>query len=78
MSDEFKILKNIYAELQKLNFNNRLWDKEALTYYFDVSLSTVNTKIITDSSFPRAISVNGTNPRWVPDEVKKWALQKRV
>lgn len=78
MNNSEELLKEILTHLKKLSSDgNQLWDINQVANYFDMKRSTVSAKIIAAPDFPKSISSMGTHPRWIPDEVKKWAYRHR-
>lgn len=75
---EQELLLHILNELKRLTNPSRLWRIEDVVDYFQMSRSTVTRKIITEPDFPKPISINDTQPRWQPEEVKNWANRKRT
>lgn len=72
------LLKEILNELKLANTDNRLWGITQVADYFDMKRTTVSEKIIAAPDFPKPVSVENTHPRWIPDEVKKFAARHRV
>lgn len=54
-----------------------LWRITNIAEYFGMSRATIEQKIISCSDFPRPFTTNKTQPRWMPEEVIKWAQRKR-
>ena len=78
-----KIVEEILAELRQQNTSSdALWDAEDIAYYMRLSKSTVQSRVITRSNFPRALrmptsSVGYGGRRWLAKEVKQWILRCR-
>lgn len=58
--------------------NERLWTIEDLEEYFQASRDRIYRAVVCKPDFPPAIKPDGFGKRWVPEEVKKWAMTKRV
>lgn len=76
------IAQEILNELKFQNNNNdSLWDADDIARYMKLSKSTVQSRIICKSNFPRALrmptSDNGGGRRWLAKEVKAWAMRHR-
>ena len=55
-----------------------LWNMADVAEYFNTSKSTVGGRIVTRVDFPKPVVFEGFSRRWVPEEVKKWALRQRA
>lgn len=56
---------------------NTLWKIADIAEFFAMSRTTTEQKIISCPDFPRPFSINSTQPRWIPEEVIKFAERKR-
>lgn len=56
---------------------DKLWKIEDIGEYFQTSRDAVYKRIVCRPTFPRAIKIPGGPRRWVPDEVKEWAVNLR-
>lgn len=72
-----EILKELKA-LKETNEKSALWGITKICDYFDMQRTTVSEKIISHPNFPKPFSVENTHPRWISDEVKKFAARHRV
>jgi predicted DNA-binding transcriptional regulator AlpA len=57
--------------------NDRLWTIDDIGEYFRASSTSVYRRVVCKPDFPKAIKPEGFGRRWVPEEVKKWAMRKR-
>ena len=77
-------LKELIEILSRNNLsNNTLWDMDDLAEFMRLSKSSVQSRVINQRHFPRVISIplstgKQSNRRWLPKEVKEWALKHRV
>lgn len=79
MFDILDLLRQILRALNDLNANQqeKLWTKAELLNYFSVGLTTLDCEIIANPTFPRPVKVS-KSLRWVPEEVKTWAVRNRA
>jgi len=57
--------------------NERLWTIDDIGEYFRAGKDAVYRSVVCKPDFPKAIKPEGFGRRWVPEEVKKWAMRKR-
>lgn len=76
--NERELLEQILNTLKNTNKEPTLWNVDDIAKFFKTSKSTAVQRIISDSQFPKAISVNRTSKRWKPDEVMRFAERNRV
>lgn len=74
-------LDAVIAQLKKLNTrDDDMWTKEDIGNWLTMKPSSIN-KLIKHKDFPKAIkaptSDNGSHPRWVAGEVKRFILKYR-
>jgi predicted DNA-binding transcriptional regulator AlpA len=53
-------------------------DAQSVAAYLTVSVDHTRQRIVCLPDFPRALRVNGGQPRWLRSEVEQWALAHRV
>jgi predicted DNA-binding transcriptional regulator AlpA len=57
---------------------DRLWTVDDIADFLSLSSSSVRQRIVTKPNFPKPIHpVNSRTRRWIPPEVKTWALTER-
>lgn len=56
---------------------DRLWTVHDVAAYLQVSRRTVQTIAANDPTFPQRLRVSTQAHRWVPSEVRQWALRQR-
>jgi predicted DNA-binding transcriptional regulator AlpA len=78
MFDLLALLRQILQTLQDLKADNqdKLWTKQELLIYFGVGLTTLDSQIISNPTFPRPVKISNSK-RWIPEEVKNWAKKNR-
>lgn len=54
-----------------------LWTASEIAHYLNLSKSSVQGRVICRPDFPRAIKLPSGGRRWVPAEVRDWALKQR-
>ncbi len=74
-------LDTLIREVRKLNTrDDDLWTKQEIANYLRCGLSTVD-KLIARDDFPASVKAptgkNGSRPRWVAGEVKRYILKHR-
>lgn len=57
--------------------SEKLWTAAEIADYLNLSKSSVQSRIICKPDFPKAVKLPSGGRRWVPEEVKKWALSHR-
>lgn len=57
--------------------NESLWTAAEIADYLNLSKSSVHGRIICKPDFPPAIKLPSGGRRWVPAEVRSWALKRR-
>lgn len=55
-----------------------LWNLDDIAAFFKTSKSTVCSRVVVRDSFPKPVTFPGFGKRWVPDEVKDWAVSQRA
>lgn len=78
-----QIETTIISTLKKLMQNdNALWSIEDVARYLNMNHRTLQNHIAKKKDFPLSIRIpygegSKTQARWVPEEIKKWALRHR-
>lgn len=73
-----ELLLAILQEMRFANKNTRLWDLDDLADYFNLEKSSVSSRLVCKSNFPKAIKIEGVGRRWQPSEVKAYAEKHKV
>lgn len=55
---------------------DRMWTRADLATYFQYHQKTLARKVLTQPTFPPALSIDGGQERWDPAQVKEWAKQQ--
>ena len=77
-----KILLEILNELKTQSAeNSEIWKSDDIARYMRLSLSSVQSRIICRSDFPRAVRIptsgTGGGRRWYAKEVQAWLQKNR-
>tara|TARA_R110002095_G_scaffold4216_3_gene11441 strand:- start:1104 stop:1343 length:240 start_codon:yes stop_codon:yes gene_type:complete len=74
-----KELTELIEALKRNNISdNTLWNAEDIGIYLRLSKSSIQSRIINQQGFPRAIRLSTVRGRrWQPKEVKEWTLRHR-
>ena len=72
-------LKELIETLKANSFSDKtLWNAEDIAVYLRLSKSSVQSRIINQAGFPRAIRLGELRGRrWQPKEVKEWVKRLR-
>ena len=78
-----KILLEILNEIKTHRAANaEIWNADDIARYMRLSLSSIQSRIICRSDFPRAVRIptsgTGGGRRWYASEVKNWLRNNRV
>lgn len=75
------VLHEILAELRRQRIGDDLWKADDIADYLKLSLATVRNRVVTNPTFPAAVTIptteEGGSRRWVAKEVKAWATKWR-
>ncbi len=81
MTGQEKLLEEIRDELRRQRIGDELWSTKDIATYIQLSVSSVEKRIINKPHFPVAIVLptteNGGSKRWKAAEVKAFFMKHR-